>query len=117
MAMLPLRRDPAPPAIRVATVRATAVRGHDREAAGAGAGASSDGFEQRIGAAVDAAVAEALAKASTPEDGELAKQQAAFDRLMQQRAEDLREANAIREFGIEQAKHEDEFMKEWIRMI
>jgi hypothetical protein len=109
MAMLPLRRDPAPPAVRVATARTHRAGTHENDGA--------DTLERRIGAAVDAAVAEALAKASTPEDGELAKQQAAFDRLMQQRAEDLREANAIREFGMEQAKHEDEFMKEWIRMI
>jgi hypothetical protein len=74
-------------------------------------------LEERIDASVDAALAEALAKVSTPEDGELAKQQQTFDRLMQLRTENEREANAIREFGLAQAKKENDFLTEFIRMI
>lgn len=78
------------------------------------AGAS---LEERIDASVDAALAEALAKVSTPADSEVAKQQAAFDRLMQRRTEREREINAIREFGLEQQKKENAFLEDFIRMI
>jgi hypothetical protein len=74
-------------------------------------------LEERIDASVDAALAEALAKVKTPEDDELAKQQQAFDRMMQQRTEQEREANAIREFGMAQQKKENDFLTEFIRMI
>jgi hypothetical protein len=60
---------------------------------------------------------EALAKVKTPADDELAKQQQAFDRMMQLRSEQEREANAIREFGIAQQKKENDFLAEFIRMI
>jgi hypothetical protein len=60
---------------------------------------------------------EALAKVKTPEDDELAKQQQAFDQMMQLRTEQAREANAIREFGIAQQKKENDFLTEFIRMI
>jgi hypothetical protein len=65
----------------------------------------------------DPALAEALAKVKTPADDAVAKQQAAFDQLMQLRTENEREANAIREFGIAQAKKEADFLSEYIRMI
>ena len=80
---------------------------------------SSDGrtLEERIDASVDAALAEALAKVKTPADDELAKQQQAFDRMMQLRTEQEREANAIREFGMAQQKKENDFLAEFIRMI
>lgn len=74
-------------------------------------------LEERIDASVDAALAEALAKVKTPADDELAKQQQAFDRMMQLRTEQEREANAIREFGIAQQKKENDFLTEFIRMI
>jgi hypothetical protein len=74
-------------------------------------------LEERIDASVDAALAEALAKVKTPADDELAKQQQAFDRMMQQRTEQEREANAIREFGLAQQKKENDFLNEYIRMI
>ena len=74
-------------------------------------------LEERIDASVDAALAEALAKVKTPADDELAKQQQAFDRMMQLRSEQEREANAIREFGMAQAKKENDFLQEFIRMI
>lgn len=74
-------------------------------------------LEARIDATVDAALAEALAKVKTPADDEVAKQQAAFDRMMQLRTEQEREANAIREFGIAQQKKENDFLSEFIRMI
>lgn len=60
---------------------------------------------------------EALAKVKTPEDDALAKQQQAFDQMMQMRTEMEREANAIREFGIAQQKKENDFLNEYIRMI
>jgi hypothetical protein len=74
-------------------------------------------LEERIDASVDAALAEALAKVKTPADDELAKQQQAFDRMMQLRTEQEREANAIREFGMAQQKKENDFLTEYIRMI
>jgi hypothetical protein len=74
-------------------------------------------LEERIDASVDAALAEALAKVKTPADDEVAKQQQAFDRMMQLRTEQEREANAIREFGIAQQKKENDFLTEFIRMI
>jgi hypothetical protein len=74
-------------------------------------------LEERIDASVDAALAEALAKVKTPADDEVAKQQQAFDRMMQLRTEQEREANAIREFGIAQQKKENDFLAEFIRMI
>jgi hypothetical protein len=74
-------------------------------------------LETRIDASVDAALAQALAKVSTPADGELAKQQQAFDRLMQLRTEREREMNAIRDFGLEQQKKENAYLEEFIRMI
>ena len=60
---------------------------------------------------------EALAKVKTPADDALAKQQQAFDRMMQLRTEQEREANAIREFGMAQQKKENDFLSEFIRMI
>ena len=74
-------------------------------------------LEERIDASVDAALAEALAKVKTPADDALAKQQQAFDRMMQFRTEQEREANAIREFGMAQQKKENDFLTEFIRMI
>jgi hypothetical protein len=104
----------APLTTRPASPRVAAPAGPE-----ASGGAAPDGpsLEQRIDASVDAALAEALAKVSTPADGELAKQQQAFDRLMQLRTEREREANAIRDFGLEQQKHENAFLEEFIRMI
>jgi hypothetical protein len=74
-------------------------------------------LDERIDASVDAALAEALAKVKTPADDEVAKQQQAFDQMMQLRTEQEREANAIREFGLAQQKKENDFMEEMIRMI
>lgn len=65
----------------------------------------------------DGTLAAALAKVKTPADDEVAKQQAAFDQMMQLRTEQEREANAIREFGLAQQKKENDFMEEMIRMI
>ena len=87
------------------------------EATPEGPSAGGPTLEERIDASVDAALAEALAKVKTPADDELAKQQQSFDRLMQLRAEQEREANAIREFGMAQAKKENDFLQEFIRMI
>jgi hypothetical protein len=108
------------PAPAPLTTRPTTPRAHAParpEAAGDAPPPEGPSLEERIDASVDAALAEALAKVSTPEDGELAKQQQAFDRLMQLRTENEREANAIREFGLAQAKKENDFLTEFIRMI
>ncbi len=115
MIALPVRRDPAPLATRPTAPRAHAPAGPEAPTDPALAGRPS--LEERIDASVDAALAEALAKVSTPADSELAKQQAAFDRLMQRRTEQEREMNALRDFGLAQAKKENEFMEEFIRMI
>ena len=110
MIALPVRREPAPLATRSAASRALAPATPETPAEPL---ASEAGLEARV----DAALAEALAKVSTPADAEVAKQQAAFDALMQARSEQEREANAIREFGLEQIKKENAFMEEWIKMI
>lgn len=60
---------------------------------------------------------QALARVKTPADDEVAKQQQAFDRLMMLRTENQREIDAIRAFGLAQAKKEDEFLQAFIRMI
>ena len=65
----------------------------------------------------DDTLSSALAKVKTPADDEVAKQQQAFDRMMQLRTEQEREANAIREFGLAQQKKENDFLEEMIRMI
>ena len=114
MIALPVRRDAAPLATRPAS-RAHAQAGPEAQP-GAAPGLGPN-LEAQIDASVDAALAEALAKVSTPADSELAKQQQAFDRLMQQRTEQLREANAIRDFGLAQMKKENEVLEEFIRMI
>ena len=80
-------------------------------------GSPGPSLEERIDASVESALAEALAKVKTPADDEVAKQQQAFDRMMQLRTEQEREANAIRDFGLAQQKKENDFMEEFIRMI
>ncbi len=115
MIALPARREAAPLATRAAAPRVHAPAGP--EASRAAPPPDGPSLEERIDASVDAALAEALAKVSTPADSELAKQQAAFDRLMQQRTEQEREANAIREFGMAQQKKENEFLEDFIHMI
>jgi hypothetical protein len=95
MIALPVRRESAPLATRPVSSRA---------AAPARPEASSD-------------LDEALAKVKTPADDEIAKQQQAFDRLMMLRTENEREIDAIRAFGLAQAKKEDEFLQAFIRMI
>jgi hypothetical protein len=52
-----------------------------------------------------------------PEDIALLAQQAAFDRMMQERAELQREANALRDLAMEQVKKDDALMGAWIKMI
>jgi hypothetical protein len=98
MIAVPVRREPAPLTTRPAASRAPAQAAPEAPAH-------------------DPSLAEALAKVKTPADDAVAKQQAAFDQLMQLRTENEREANAIREFGIAQAKKEADFLSEYIRMI
>lgn len=102
--MLPVRRDPAPLATRPATARASALAEPEPPA---GDPQSSE----------EPLLATALAKVKTPEDQELAQQQAAFDRMIAAQAESERETNAIRDLEMAQLKREDEFMKKWIALI
>jgi hypothetical protein len=41
----------------------------------------------------------------------------AFDQMLAERAELERETNAINELGAQQAKRDDQLMREWIKMI
>ena len=74
-------------------------------------------LQERVDASVASAVGEALARVSTPADSELAARQSAFDRMLRERAEREREANAISQLSVEQAKRDDELMRAWIRLI
>jgi hypothetical protein len=47
----------------------------------------------------------------------LAAQAARFDAMMKVLAEQQREINAIIDFGMAQAKRDDQLMNEWIRLI
>ncbi|MBV8425050.1 MAG: hypothetical protein JO349_07655 [Candidatus Eremiobacteraeota bacterium] len=47
----------------------------------------------------------------------LAAQAARFDAMMKVLAEQQREINAIVDFGMAQAKRDDQLMNEWIRLI
>jgi hypothetical protein len=104
----------AEPALSTSTPLSTgSVEGARPEAPADAAQTAEPSLDERI----DAALAEALAKVKTPADDEVAKQQQAFDQMMQLRTEQEREANAIREFGIAQQKKENDFLTEYIRMI
>jgi len=74
-------------------------------------------LQERVDASVASALGEALKKVSTPEDAELAARQAAFDRMLKERAELEREANAISQLSVEQAKRDNELMQAWIKLI
>jgi hypothetical protein len=74
-------------------------------------------LQERVDASVASALEEALKKVSTPEDAELAARQSAFDRMLKERAELEREANAISQLSVEQAKRDNELMQAWIRLI
>jgi hypothetical protein len=63
------------------------------------------------------AVAPKKDDAVAPGDVELLAQQAAFDRMMQIRAELQREANALRDLAMEQVKRDDSVMNQWIKLI
>jgi len=52
-----------------------------------------------------------------PDDAELLTQQAAFNAMMQLRAELQREANAMRDLAMEQIKRDDQLMNTWIKLI
>jgi hypothetical protein len=106
----PVRRDPAP----LVTRRIHAPRVLDAAHA---TRVTPSGVEGQPHPTPSGTLEEALAKVKTPEDDELAQQQAAFDRLMQARAEQLREANAIRDLGMEQMKKENAYMEAFIKMI
>jgi len=94
MITLPMRRDPAPPAVRTTVLRT-------RPVAHAPAGG-------------EAATAKPPA---TPDDTDVIQQQQAFDQLMLARAEQQREANVIRDMMTEQLKRDEEVLKKWIEMI
>lgn len=62
-----------------------------------------------------AAAARPAAKA--PQDPQVQAQQAQFDERMDERAELMREANALRDMMLEQLKADDEALKKYIAMI
>jgi hypothetical protein len=95
MVALPVRRDPAPLAVRTSAVRtARPVAGHEPAAGSPGPDAIP-----------------------SPDDQALQAQQRAFDQLMLLRAEQQREANVIRDMMTEQLKRDEEVLKKWIDMI
>jgi hypothetical protein len=53
----------------------------------------------------------------TQQDVALLAQQAAFDHMMEIRAEFQREANAMRDLAMEQIKRDDAVMSQWIKLI
>lgn len=55
--------------------------------------------------------------AKPPANDAVAAQQAQFDDEMEERAELLREANAMRDIMLEQLKADDEALKKYIAMI
>jgi hypothetical protein len=97
MVNLPVRRDPAPLAVRSPVVhKARPVPGHE----------PAPGAAPPPGDSVPDA-----------DDQALAQQQRAFDQLMLLRAEQQREANVIRDMMTEQLKRDEEVLKKWIEMI
>jgi hypothetical protein len=55
--------------------------------------------------------------AKTPQSDAVAAQQAQFDEDMEERAELLRESNALRDMMLAQLKADDEALKKFITMI
>jgi hypothetical protein len=55
--------------------------------------------------------------AKTPSSDAVAAQQTQFDEQMEERAELLREANAMRDMMLAQLKDDDETLKKYIAMI
>jgi len=96
MLPVPVRRDPAPLAVRLPVARPRPAAGH------APVPAPAPGS----GDTVPDADAQALAQ-----------QQRAFDQLMLLRAEQQREANVIRDMMTEQLKRDEEVLKKFIEMI
>jgi len=80
------------------------------------AGAKAAAAPSHAAAAHPAHPAHPIAPAG-PEDLALIAEQAAFDRMMQQRAELQREANALRDLAMEQVKRDDSVMNAWIKLI
>lgn len=83
-------------------------------AAGAQGG---DGDNLAALAALDARITALVARASSPEDDELARQKNALDLVARVQAEAERETNVLRDLAIEQMKHDDELLKKWIALI
>jgi hypothetical protein len=98
MLTLPVRRDPAPLAVRLPVARPRPGAGH--------ASGPSPSPPPPAGDAVPDADQQALAQ-----------QQRAFDQLMLLRAEQQREANVIRDMMTEQLKRDEEVLKKFIEMI
>ena len=57
------------------------------------------------------------AAAKAPQNAQVAQQQAEFDEQMEERAELLREADALRDMMLAQLKADDEALKKYIAMI
>jgi hypothetical protein len=96
MLPVPVRRDPAPLAVRLPVARPRPGAGH----------APAPAPPPASGDTVPDADAQALAQ-----------QQRAFDQLMLLRAEQQREANVIRDMMTEQLKRDEEVLKKFIEMI
>jgi hypothetical protein len=99
MAMLPALRRDAPLAVRAPAAPRARPAGEPHPGAH------------------DAASAGDTVSPSAPEDQDLLKQQAAFDKMMTVLSEQQREANVIRDFMMEQLKRDAEIVKKWIEMI
>jgi hypothetical protein len=50
-------------------------------------------------------------------DAQIAAEERDFDRMLMQRSELEREANALRDLALAQAKRDDAAMREWIKLI
>jgi len=98
MLPVPVRRDPAPLAVRLPVARPRPGAGHEPAPAPPPPPSSGDTVPDA-------------------DDQALAKQQRAFDQLMLLRAEQQREANVIRDMMTEQLKRDEEVLKKFIEMI
>ena len=70
-----------------------------------------------VQAAVDAKLADMIARATSPQDEALDRQRQAFDFVASVMAEGQREMNVLRDMAMEQMKNDEEIVKKWIALI